>query len=409
MNLFKLVFSFVRRRPLTWAFNVLTLGTGVAMVLALFLVSQAVSNRFDRDLADINLVVGAKGSPLQIVLSTVFQMDVPTGNIKLSQAEALSRNFMVARAVPVSLGDNVKGSRIIGTTPQYAEVYGAELGQGRWWDKPREAVLGSATAARTGLKLGDTFEGSHGLSGDGSPHEGEPYTVVGILKPTGAVIDRVAITDLSSVWELHAHEQDMQILPEDAVAADAAAAPQDDREVTALLIKYRNAMGALMMPRVVGETPDLQAAVPATEMARLFNLLGVGASVLRGIGLAVLGLAAIGFFIALFGAVSQRRRDLAMLRALGGRPSLLLSVVALEAAMMGLAGGLLGVAGGRLLTAIVANISQSQASGPTLIAPAFGQADAIAIGAALGLALLAAVGPAIIAGRTDAAKELANG
>jgi putative ABC transport system permease protein len=398
VNLLKLVWAFIRRRPLTWAFNVLTLSTGVAVVLALVLVSQALNDRFQRDLAGVDLVIGAKGSPLQIVLSAVFQMDTPTGNISLEDARRFGASAMVARAVPVSIGDNVKGARIVGTTLDYPKLYGADLAQGRWWGQPMEAVLGASAAQRLGLKPGDSFVGAHGLVGSADLHKRFPYRVVGVLKPTGAVIDRLALTDLASVWNIHEHPD-----------PDEAATDPNHREVTALLIKYRSAMGALMMPRLVAASPNLQPAIPAIESARLFSLLGVGAEVLQGVGAAILGLAAIGFFIALFGAVSQRRRDLALIRALGARSSLLLMIVALEAALLGFAGGIVGVAAGRALAAYAGRVSMAAASGPTLMPPSFGAIDLAAVGAALVLSLAASIGPAIIASRTDPAHELAGG
>ena len=404
MNLLQLVAAFIRRRPLTWAFNVLTLSTGVAVVLALILVNQAVNDRFTRDLAGVDLVIGAKGSPLQIVLSSVFQMDVPTGNIKLSQAQGFARNMLVAKAVPVSMGDNVNEARIIGTTPEYGSLYGATLAEGRWWTKPMEAVVGASAAKRLHFGVGHVFIGAHGLSGSADLHRNFPYVVVGVLKPTGAVIDRLVLTDLASVWQVHEHPD-----PDDHDAEAMAEQQPHERQITALLVKYRSAMGALMLPRQVSATPDLQAAVPAIEVTRLFSLLGVGAEVLQGVGTAILALGAIGFFIALFGAVSQRRRDLALLRALGARPSLLLSVVAVEAALMGLVGGLVGVAAGRALAEMAARISMAQASGPTLVPPPLGLPDLVAVGAALALAIVASLGPAIIASRTNPAKELASG
>ena len=123
MTLFKLVAAFIRRQPLAWGFHVLTLSLGVAIVTALLALGSGLSGRFERDLAGIDLVVGAKGSPLQLILASVFQLDRPTGNIPLAAAETLSRNQMVRLAVPVSLGDNVGGFRIVGTSPAYGEIY----------------------------------------------------------------------------------------------------------------------------------------------------------------------------------------------------------------------------------------------------------------------------------------------
>src|ERR1700740_2917561 len=122
MNVFKLVGAFIARRPLTWGCHALTRALGIAVLTAVLALNAGLSGRFEKDLADIDLVVGAKGSPLQLILSSVFELDQPTGNTPLSVAETLSQNHMVRRAVPVSLGDNVAGFRIVGTTPRYGEI-----------------------------------------------------------------------------------------------------------------------------------------------------------------------------------------------------------------------------------------------------------------------------------------------
>jgi putative ABC transport system permease protein len=143
MNQVKLIGAFIRRRPLTWGFHALTLALGVAVLTAVLALNAGLSGRFQRDLGGIDLVVGAKGSPLQLIMSAVFQLDQPTGNIPLPVLQMLTGNMMVQRAVPVSLGDNVGGFRIVGTTPQYGEIYDARLAAGRWWTAP----MGSATSS----------------------------------------------------------------------------------------------------------------------------------------------------------------------------------------------------------------------------------------------------------------------
>jgi putative ABC transport system permease protein len=411
MNAFKLVGAFVRRKPLTWGFHALTLAVGVSVLTAVLALNAGLSGRFDRDLSDIDLVVGAKGSPLQLILSAVFELDQPTGNIPLPVAQSLAQNHMVRRAVPVSLGDNLAGFRIVGTTPQYGAIYHARLAEGRWWTQPMEAVIGAEAERKLGLKVGQSFVGDHGLAPGGETHKDSPYRVVGVLEPTGAVIDRLVLTDTASVWKVHEHEN---LEHAEALAAGRPVDAKDvdtspsGREVTALLISYRSAMGALMVPRYVAAQPNLQAASPAVETAHLDTLLGTGAEVLRAFGLGLLLLSAVGFFVALYAAVSQRRRELALLRALGARPRLLFGLVALEGLALGLTGGLAGIALGRGAAAFAAQAS-AKGGGPVLPIPPIGHVELAILGAALALSLVAAVIPGLVAYATRPAATLGAG
>lgn len=411
MNAFKLVGAFVRRKPLTWGFHALTLALGVSVLTAVLALNAGLSGRFDRDLADVDLVVGAKGSPLQLILSAVFELDQPTGNIPLPVAQTLSQNHMVRRAVPVSLGDNVAGFRIVGTTPQYGEIYHARPAEGRWWTQPMEAVIGAEAEHKLGLKVGQSFVGDHGLAPGGEAHKDSPYRVVGVLEPTGAVIDRLVLTDTASVWKVHEHEN---LEHAEALAAGRRIDPHDvdkspsGREVTALLISYRSAMGALMVPRYVASMPNLQAASPPVETAHLSTLLGTGAEVLRAFGLGLLALSAVGFFVALYAAVSQRRRELALLRALGARPRLLFGLVALEGLALGLTGGLAGIALGRGAAAFAAQAA-AKGGGPVLPLPPIGSVELAILVAALALSLVAAVIPGLVAYATRPATTLGAG
>ena len=403
MNVGKLVFAFIRRKPLTWAFHVLTLTLGVGVVVAVILLSQALDNRFNRDIAGVDLVVGAKGSPLQLIMSALFEIDIPTGNIPLSVAERIERHPLVRMAVPVSLGDNAHGLRIVGTTPAYAGLYNAQLARGRWWDAPLQVVLGSDAAKLLHQDLGGAFVGQHGLAAGGEMHAQFPYRVVGVLQPTGSVIDRLVLTDTQSVWRIHEHEA-----VEEAAETGRTGAPTREHEVTALLVRYKGALGAIMLPQLVRAMPDVQAAVPALEAARLNQLLGAGASVLRWFGVGLLALSAFGFFIALFAAVQQRQRELALLRVLGAGGGLLLSVILLEALVLGALGGLLGVGLGRIVGSIAAEAA-SQHGGPSLPLPAWGPVEAIALAAAISLSVVAALAPSILAARTDPAETLKAG
>jgi putative ABC transport system permease protein len=384
-----LVFSYIKQKPLTWCFHALTLALGVAVVTGVLLVQRALDERFNRDIGGIDLVVGAKGSPLQLILSCLFQIDQPTGNITLQQADRLAHSPFVRLAAPVSIGDNVRGVRIVGTTNVYPALYGATVAQGRWWKRPMEAVAGSAAFHRLGLRIGQTFVGEHGLSAGGEEHRKTPYRLVGVLTETGTVADQLVLTDPASVWRVHADETD----------------PSRPKEVTALLVRYRSTMGAVMMPQWVRAMPDLQAAVPAIELARLNRLFGSGGQILRAFGIGLLAIAAFGFFLTMFGAVNERQRDLALLRTLGARPVRLAALICSEGLLLGLLSGIVGVCLARGAISLI-SVMLSQTGGPVLELPELGYIEIAALGGALAIALSASALPCVLAYRVEPAKVL---
>lgn len=408
MTVAKMVWAFIRQRPVTWAFHVLLLAVAVAVTVAVVMVREAADARLTRDLAGVDLVVGAEGSPLQLVMSSVLQADAPTGNIPLALAEQLARDPLVSRAVPVSLGDSLGLYRIVGTTHRYRELHDAELAQGRWWSAPMEAVVGAGVARQMRLGVGDTFVGAHGLDGVAEVHADQPYLIVGVLQPTGAVVDRLVLTDLASVWALHKpHQTASAETPAGHADHDAhddhAPSTEAPREVTAVLIEYRSALGAVVLPARIARLPGLQAASPAREAQRLTALIGEGAAIAGRLGWALLALAATGFVMALLTAVLARRRELALLKALGAHPARLSAIVILEGALLGFVGGLVGLVLGRL---VAWSVARSDVTPLALSLPPPGLQDGVVLAGALALGLLAAAPAAIAAVRTDAVKAL---
>lgn len=225
LNLPRLAWRYLWARPMLTALNLLLLTLGLAAIGVVLLVSEQLERGLKRDLAGIDLVVGAKGSPMQILLSGVFHLDQSTGNIPLDTVRQLAAQPLVAQAVPISLGDSFRGHRIVGTTVDYLALYQLELASGRRWQRPMEAVLGAAVAGQAKLGVGDRFQGSHGLGEQGDLHD-HPYEVVGVLAPTGGVVDRLVLTDLASVWEAHAQHGH-------APAVAPAVAPSDARRAAA--------------------------------------------------------------------------------------------------------------------------------------------------------------------------------
>ena len=397
MKTIALSFRYLWSRPLASVLNLLLLSLGLASITLVLLTRAQIDRAFARDLAGIDAVVGAKGSPIQLILSGVFHLDVPPGNIPLAEVQALKNDPRVARLIPLSLGDSYRGYRIVGTHSDYVLHYGAAVAQGHLWAAPMEAVLGAGVAAATGLKPGDRFAGGHGLGEGGDAHASEPYQVSGVLAPCRCVLDRVVLTSTESVWQLHEahHEPDEK----DHDEAD------EKREITMALIQYTTPLAAVSFPRHVNTSTSMQAAAPALEITRLLRMVSVGADVLRGFGVVLLLTAALSVFIALWNAVRERRTDLAMLRMLGASPTKLAALLVCEALWLAVFATVLGLAGGHLLTGLLGWMLAAEKSLPLTGWIWLGRELWIAA-LALGVAVLAALLPAWSAFRVEAGQLL---
>lgn len=344
MTLLAMSVVYLRSQWASSALHVLLLALGVALMSGLLLVGHQLQQRLYQDSAGIDAVVGAKGSPLQLVLSSVQHMDIPTGNIPLSAVRQMQQHPKVARAIPIALGDQYRQFRIVGSEPAFLDLYGAQLAQGSRWNAPMQAVLGAQVATQTGLGLGDHFAGHHGLAADGHAHDEATYEVVGIAAPTGRVFDRLIATDLRSVWQLHAPSPQPHDEHEHEHEHDHGHEHEVQQEVTALLIIYRQRIAALSFPAEINRTTALQAASPALELARLVELVGLGSETLMGGGMVVVGCALLAVLIGLFQAVRERRADLALFRVLGASRPKIVTLVVTEGMIIASLGTALGAA-----------------------------------------------------------------
>lgn len=404
MNLVRVSFSYLWARKLSTALNVVLLALGVATITLLILTTDQLEERMHRDARGIDLVVGAKGSPMQIILSSIYQLDVPTGNIPWKQAQELARHRGVKKSLPLAMGDNYRGFRVVGTNHDYVSHYGAQLREGRLWGAPLEAVLGSDVAAQTGLGPGAAFVGAHGMKGESEHmHDEHPYRVVGVLRATGTVLDRIVLTDVTSLWAVHADQYDIK-----DVARIAELLPEEGKELTALLIQYSSPLAAAILPRYVNANSEMQAASPAYETARLFTIIGVGVDVLRGFALVLIFSAGLSVFIALYNALEERRYDLAIMRALGARPRKLMALLLFEGLLLALIGALLGLLLGHVLTEVL-GFALKSAKQPEVTGWVWNMSELWLIVLALAVGVIAALLPAWRAYRTDIAGTLARG
>jgi putative ABC transport system permease protein len=414
MNLFSLVWNYLKAKPLTTALNVFLLSLGIAVITLLLLFNNQLKQKINESTKGIDLIIGAKGSPLQLILCNIFHIDFPTGNIKLNEAERFARHRLIKKAIPLALGDSYQNFRIVGTNREYADLYACELSNGEWWTKDLEVVAGSAVAEALKLKIGDTFASSHGLSKEGSLHEEVKYVVKGILKPKNNVVDRLLLTNVGSVWKVHeAHDQENDhignasdvINPSPLVSTIARG--DSTKEITSLLIQYRNPLAAVQLPRLVNSESNMQAASPAFEIARLFSILGVGVDVLMGFAYVLIFISGLSIFIALYNSLKERQYDLAIMRSMGASRSKLFISILLEGTMLTLIGSVIGILIGHgTLLGFTQLIEESQSTG--ISAFIFYREELFIIAGSVGLGILCTLIPAWQAYRTDIHQVLAG-
>jgi putative ABC transport system permease protein len=345
---------------------------------------------------------------LQLVLSAVYHVDAPTGNISMSDVAKIRRNPMIKQTIPLAYGDSYQTYRIVGTDTSYIGKYEAKLQSGRLFDNDLEVVLGASVAQTSGLSVGQSFHSTHGQAAEGEVHDAFSYTVVGILEPSGTVLDQLILCNVSSVWKVHEtaheHEADEQ---DQGTTAQEPATEEEEPEITALLVKFRSPMGIMTLPRMVNETTQMQAAVPALEINRLLGLMGIGIATLQILAIAIMLISGFSVFITLYNRLKERRYELALLRSLGCSRGQLFFLLIAEGALLALA----GAAGGFLLSRLgLWVLNRTAAKGFHLvfqydwIAP-----EAWLLLAACATGLLAALIPAIKAYRMELSKALAEG
>jgi len=356
MSPLKISWKSVWSKPLSSALNMMLVAFGTGILTLLLLASAQISDKLNNNSKDIDLVIGAKGSPLQLILSSIYYIDFPTGNIPQKDADALAHNPWVKRAVPLALGDNYSGIRIVGTDSNFTALYKLQIQEGKLWSGDFETTIGADVARTQHLKVGNSFYGAHGLTGTTDIHKAHAYKVAGILSPQGNVTDNLILTNISSVWKMHDPEEEHD---HGKVEDPTAAAEIQDREITSLLIQYRSPMAVVMFPRMVNQSTNLQAASPAQESTRLFSLIGVGVDTLQWFAVLIMLIAAISVFVNLYNSLKERSYDLAIMRTLGASRTKLFLIVIIEGILLTLAGTVIGIVLGHAALALISHFQES--------------------------------------------------
>jgi len=336
MNIWSISIQNIKSKPLYTFLSVFIASLSIALLLGTQQLKRSFENQIENNLGKIDVVVGAKGSPLQLVLASVLHLDNPTGNISYKEALKIIKNPLIKSAVPISYGDNYKGYRIVGTTHEYTVLYNAELQKGHRVENAMEVILGNSVAQKLNLKIGDTLLSAHGLLENSIEEHDAVLTVVGILKPTQKVIDRLILTNLQSVWDVHNHERKENHEGHDYHDI------QDEKEITSLLIRFKSPRGLLTFPRRINERTNMQAALPKYELHKLYEYTSVGFKTISLIAYLILVISCITLFISLYKMVKERAFDLAILRTYGASNFQLIKMVFYEGFIVVFSSFLLG-------------------------------------------------------------------
>jgi putative ABC transport system permease protein len=412
MNLLSLSRKNLAAKPLSLLLNLTLFALGAGLISLLLLLNKQLQEKFDKNLAGIDLVIGAKGSPLQLILSSMYHVDAPTGNVQIAEAKAFlnPKHPFIESAIPLSLGDSYRGYRIVGTTLQFTNLYKADIEEGAMWTKPFEVVVGKVAAERLGLKLGDTFQSAHGfVMDDNLVHEdAHPFMVAGILKPTGAAIDQLILTATESIWAVHDSHHGDEAAHNHEINLNTPLHERTDKSVTSILISFkgRNTQ-TLNMQRAINENTNMQAATPAIEIVRLRSLMGLGADALQVLALVIIGVSGLSIFISLYSSLNERRYELALMRVMGASRTKITSLILLEGILLALAGFAIGISishvGMEILAGALQDNYRYSFTGMTFL-----KEEWLLLLSAVAIGMIAAVIPAIQAGRTDISKTLAE-
>ena len=526
MNLWKIALRSVQHRRLASGLTALSIGLGVALVVGVMVIHGVVSHTFRRSGEGYDLIVGAKGSRLELVLNTVYHIGKPVGTLPYSYYEEFeSGRFAgdVELAVPCCMGGNYQGFRVVGTTPDMfdelpfnrdqvsydvnefsteeekedarrrtqdkfedSKKFFAE-GENFGWDDFYCGVVGATVARKTGLKVGDKFRPVHGFDAE-QGEEHDEFEIVGVLKPTGTANDRALFINIEGFWLIHEHghyDESLDVMPGEEAGAEAAegqataddpagdehehekagqdeasheghdheaeavhgdedhdheaeTAPGDHdheaeathghgdhdhapeageghehehgRRVTAILIRTdpTRVARAMTLPKIINQEGEAQAAMPAEEVTRLLEgIVGNIQAVLMVFAVMIVVVAGIGMMVSIYNSMSERRHEIAVMRALGARRATVMLIILLESILLSLGGGILGLVLGHGLIGLLAPTIMEQ-TGVVVHALQFQAAELVLIPGLVFMASIVGYLPAVIAYRTEVADSLSE-
>ncbi|CUH97814.1 putative membrane protein [Propionispora sp. 2/2-37] len=393
-------------KPVQSGLTVLVVAATFAMMIVITLLFGGIHDGLVRATEPFDLLVGAKGSPNQLVLNTVFLQDAPIGNISHEIYEELAANPLVSAAVPLAFGDSYNGYAIVGAgsgifehQPKTGQQAWLELAAGRPYRQPFEAVVGAKAARELALKPGDSFQSMHGLIPGGESHE-HPYQVVGILQPVYGPYDRAIFVSIESIWQAHEKHGHEPAAEAEAPSADHA----HGQEVTAIMVKPKGYSEAMRLYQQFQHQPGAQMVFPAQVIVQLFAVLGQGEQVLKPIACMIVAMGLLIMALSLYWSAVSRLRERAILRALGASSRDMFTIMITEGALLTMAGVAVGGLTGHGLYALVSHALETKTA--ILLTNSFTAAEGLIILIGVVLGLLTGAIPALLTYRTEVARHL---
>ncbi len=355
MLLLSLACNSLKNRKLTTGLTVLSIALSVALLVGVDNVRTGARESFRGTISGTDLIVGARGGSLQLLLYAVFRMGAATNNITYESYQHFAQHPAVKWSIPYSLGDSYRGFRVVGTTNDFYEHYRYRRGRriefesGRPADGIFDVVLGSEVAERLGHRTGDKIVITHGVAATKGilDHDDKPFTVTGVLKRTATPVDRSVYISLYGMSAVHVDWQDgAPPLPgEETPAAKLSKENLEIKQITSMLLGMKSRIDVLRLQREIStyEAEPLMAIIPGVALDELWRTIGYAEDALQVVTIFVLVVGLLGMLVSLYTSLNERRREMAILRAVGAGPRRIVLLLVLESGLLALAGAILGV------------------------------------------------------------------
>jgi len=349
--IFRLALGSLMARALTVGMTILAIALSVALFLGVEKVRTGAKASFADTISGTDLIIGARSGSVQLLLYSVFRIGNATNNLTWESYQDIAARPEIDWIVPISLGDSHRQFRVMGTSLEFFDRYKYRAGQslavrdGALMDDLFDTVIGADVAATLGYSVGDPIVVAHGLASF-SLHENQPFRVSGILEKTGTPVDRTVIVSMEAIEAVHVDWQSGAQIPGQVTPPDVIRQMElQPQAVTAALVGVKSRLQVFGLQRAINEYDEepLLAILPGVALQELWQIVGIAETALIGVSAMVVVTALIGMMATIFSSLNERRREMAILRAMGARPRVVLGLLVLEAVVMAAIGALLGL------------------------------------------------------------------